>query len=83
MAQYIVQPSQNLFDVAMKLYGSIEGIFDLLISNQWLTMGSQLTTGMVLEYHEEFVVNQTIIDNINSQGLIPANLERHVYFKQL
>ena len=82
MAQYIVQPSQNLFDVAMKLYGSIEGIFDLLISNQWLTMGSQLTTGMVLEYHEEFVVNQTIIDNINSQGLTPANLERHVYFKE-
>ena len=81
MAQYTVQPSQNLFDVAMKLYGSIEGIFDLLISNKWLNMESKLTTGMVLEYHEEFVVNQTIIDNINSQGVTPANSERHVYFK--
>ena len=34
MNTYIVKSGQNLFDVAITLYGSIEGVFDLLISNK-------------------------------------------------
>ena len=53
MAKYVVKPNQNLFDVALHLYGSIEGIFDLLISNPELNMASDLTYGQELEYHTE------------------------------
>ena len=82
MAQYIVKRNQNLFDVAIDTCGSIEGIFDLLISNTWLSMETELKVGMILEYHEDFVINQGIKDEIAAQGYIPANGERHVYHKE-
>ena len=36
MLQYKVRSGQNIYDVALTLYGSVEGIFDLLVSNEWL-----------------------------------------------
>lgn len=81
MATYTVKANQNLFDIAMKLYGSIEGLFDLLISNSWLNMTTDLNVGMELEYHDYFVVNGDIQGEIQSQNYLPANGERHVYLK--
>ena len=52
MGVYTVKPNQNLFDVALHLYGSIEGLFDLLISNPELNMTSDLVYGQELIYHE-------------------------------
>lgn len=81
MAQYKVKTNQNLFDVAIDLYGSIEGLFDLLISNPHLTMTTDLYAGMILEYHDYFIINNGIIKNIRDNEYIPSNGERHVYFK--
>lgn len=81
MAIYKVTPNQNLFDVALLLYGSIEGLFDLLISNPGLNMTSELTYGQELEYHEEFILNRDIVDAFSAQGIVPASKGRHVYFK--
>lgn len=61
MAQYKVRSGQNIYDVALTLYGSVEGIFDLLASNSWLNMETQLSYGMILNYHEEFAVNKNIV----------------------
>jgi hypothetical protein len=33
MGKYTVTGRQNLFDIALHLYGSIEGIIDLMMSN--------------------------------------------------
>lgn len=81
MATYKVTANQNIFDVALLLYGSIEGLFDLLISNDWLTMETDLMPGMELEYHDYFVVNDGMKSSINEKNLIPVNRERHVYLK--
>lgn len=81
MATYKVTTNQNLFDVALLLYGSIEGLFDLLISNEWLDMETDLLPGMELEYHDYFVVNDGIKSAMSDKNLIPANRERHVYLK--
>ncbi len=81
MATYKVTTNQNLFDVALLLYGSIEGLFDLLISNEWLNMETDLMPGMELEYHDYFVVNDGIKSAMSDKNLIPANRERHVYLK--
>lgn len=81
MATYKVKANQNLFDIAMQLYGSIEGLFDLLISNSWLNMTTDLKAGMELEYHDYFVINDDIQSEIQSQNYLPANNERHVYLK--
>ena len=41
MAKYIVKPNQNLFDVALHIYGSIEGLYEILITNEVLNMNSE------------------------------------------
>lgn len=81
MAQYQVKNNQNIFDIAIQLYGSIEGIYDLLISNEWLSMTTELKGGMLLEYHDYYITNEGIQSQIAYSGLIPANNERHVYYK--
>lgn len=81
MAQYIVKKNQNIFDIAIELYGSVEGIYDLLITNSWLSMEYDLKAGDVLEYHDYFVLNQGIVDEIRNKNYRPANGARHVYVK--
>lgn len=82
MATYIVKPNQNIFDVALHLYGSIEGLFDLFISNPELNMTSELTFGQELEYHEEFVLNSAIVKEFKDKNITPSSGARRVYFKR-
>lgn len=81
MATYIVKPNQNIFDISVHLYGTIEGIFDLLITNTWLNMNTDLKTGMELEYHEGFVLNESVVSTLNNENIVPSNGERHTYYK--
>lgn len=78
MKQYTVRSGQNIYDVSLTLYGTVEGIFDLLISNEGLTMDTKLSYGMVLNYHEEFVINNGIVSWFKDNGIIVKNGE-HVY----
>lgn len=82
MAMYKVKSDQNIFDVALHLYGSIEGLFDLLISNPELSMTSDLVLGQELEYHDEFILNQSIVGEFHSKNIVPSSGARHVYFKR-
>ena len=82
MATYIVKPKQNIFDISLQLYGTIEGIFDLLITNTWLDMDTDLKTGQELEYHEDFVLNESVVSGLSEKNIVPSNGERHVYFKR-
>lgn len=82
MAKYKIKTGQNIFDVAIHLYGSIEGLFDLLISNTWLTMNTDLKPGIELEYHDYYVINDGIVNEINNNQIIPSNGSRHVYNKE-
>lgn len=83
MATYTVKPNQNLYDVALHLYGSIEGLFDLLISNPQLNMSTDLQFGQELEYHSEFVINPSIVSSFDTQKIIPSGGTRHIYFKKI
>lgn len=82
MAEHVVKSNQNIFDIALELYGSIEGLFDLLISNETLSMTTDLIAGMKLQYHDYFVINEGIAKSIKENNYTPANGERHVYFKK-
>lgn len=82
MAIYTVKPNQNLFDVALHLYGNIEGLFDLLISNPELNMTSELIYGQELIYHEEFVLNESVVNEFKKQNITPSSGARRVYFKR-
>lgn len=82
MAIYKVQPNQNIFDISLQLYGTIEGIFDLLITNTWLNMDMDLSTGQELEYHDDFVLNSSVVSGLANDNIVPSNGERHVYYKR-
>lgn len=75
MAQYVVRSGQNIYDVALTLYGSVEGIFDLLVNNPDLNMETQLSYGMVLEYSEQFVLNQDIVIWLQNNKTLVKNGE--------
>jgi len=78
MKQYTVRSGQNIYDVALTLYGTVEGIFDLLISNDWLTMESALSYGMTVNYHEDFVINSQMAEWIKDNNILVKNGE-HIY----
>ena len=64
MGKYTVTEGQNLYDVALHLTGSIEGIVDLLICNPALSLADTLHSGDELFYTDDFVINVTFIPSI-------------------
>lgn len=78
MKEYIVKSGQNIYDIALTLYGSVEGIFDLLACNSWLNMTTTLTSGMILRYNEDMVINQSTVSWLDNNGVVVKNGE-HIY----
>lgn len=69
MAEYTVKSGQNIYDVALTLYGSVEGIWDLFASNEWLTFNTPLKTGMTLNHTELCIVNPGIAEAIRAKSI--------------
>lgn len=82
MGKYKVISGQNLYDVALHIYGSIEGITDLLICNPSLSMADELLSGRELEYSDGYVIDAEIVAYNRLHGIVPANGERNVYYKE-
>ena len=61
MGNYRVITGQNIYDVALHLYGSIEGIVDLLINNPGLSLETELRTGQELTYTDGFIINADVV----------------------
>lgn len=81
MGKYTVVSGQNIFDVALHVYGSIEGITDLMMSNPKLSLANSLKAGDILSYSDNYVINADIVAYNKTQNIIPANGERHIYYK--
>lgn len=84
--KYIVKSGQNIYDVALTLYGSIEGIFDLLVSNTTainggpLSMTTKLEAGQVLTYNEEFMIHNDIVEWLKDHDIAVRNGEEDYVF---
>lgn len=81
MGRYSVIAGQNIFDVALHLYGSIEGIVNLMMNNPDLSLDTTLTVGQELVYTDGFVINADVVAYNAARGIVPANGEHHVYPK--
>lgn len=82
MGRYVVTTGQNLYDVALHLTGSVEGIVDLLICNPALSLEDTLQNGDELVYTDDFfVINADVVAYFRQTGITPAGGERHVYPK--
>lgn len=81
MGSYRITAGQNLYDIALHLYGSIEGVVDLLINNPGLSFSTTLSAGQELVYTDDFVIRADVVAYNELHGIVPANGERHVYPK--
>lgn len=82
MGKYIITAGQNLYDVALHIYGSIEGITDLLVNNPALSMASRLYAGQELIYTDDYQIDADVVAYYRQREINPANGERNVYFKE-
>ena len=83
MQKYNVTKRQNLYDIAIAIHGSVEGVFDLLVNNPDLSFDTVLEAGDELNWDEDFVINSNIVDTLeNELHIVPANDERNVYYKE-
>lgn len=73
MNKYITKSGQNLYDIALAIYGSIEGIFDLLISNPDISFETVFTKGVELSYHEDFVLNKDVVNWLDNNNITVKN----------
>lgn len=90
MKTYITRTGQNIYDIALQLYGSLEGIMDLIVCNtslkvadfgpkalegKPLSFATPISRGIKLQYHDGLVINNNVKEYINERGVIPANGE--------
>lgn len=66
-----VQTGQTLMDIAIQVYGSLEGVFALAQENT-LSMTESLTSGQVLTYDTERIVDKSIVGHYKTYDLHPA-----------
>ena len=73
MGSYRVVTGQNIYDVALHLYGSVEGIVDLLVNNPALSLETELCSGQELTYTDGFVINADVVAYNEMHGIVPSN----------
>lgn len=81
MGRYTITAGQNIYDVALHLYGSIEGIVDLMMCNPTLSLAQRLQAGQTLEFSDDFLLDEDVAAYFRTSGLTPAGGERQVYAK--
>lgn len=81
MGKYTVTAGQNLYDVALHIYGSIEGITDLMICNPDLSLDDSLRSGQELSYSDDTVIDADVVAWYRNQGVTPSGGERGIYPK--
>jgi hypothetical protein len=81
MGSYKVIAGQNIYDVALHVYGSVEGITDLLANNESLSLEDDLQAGDMLFYTDGYRINKEVVAYYQTHGITPASGELHVYPK--
>ena len=78
MKQYKVKHGQNIYDVSLQLYGSIEGVFDLLVNNSHININDFIDPGTIVNYDEGFQINADMIKWLEDNKVTVANGD-HIY----
>lgn len=81
MGKYKVIQGQNIYDVALHIYGSVEGVTDLMVNNENLSFATDLKAGDELIYSDDYQINKEVIAYYETHGITPASGEQHVYPK--
>mgnify|MGYP006966456388 FL=1 len=83
MAEYVVKMGQNLIDVALTLYGSIEGLLDLMVNNPGLSLDTEIRNGDKLNYTPYYYEDTTVLQYYKSNDIVPSNRVGDIYMKKM
>jgi len=77
MAQkkYIVQEGQNIYDVALQNYGTLDELFTIFVDNPNLTINDDLTGLQEVFINTEIVGDQTIKNNYITTSKVTNNAD--------
>ena len=81
MGVYKTTHGQSLYDVALHIYGSVEGITDLLVNNEALSLATKIQSGTELVFTDGYIINREVVAYYNTHDIIPSTGERAVYPK--
>ena len=73
MEEYVVKYGQNIFDLAIQLYGHVSGIKYLLKDNVWVTMDTDLDVGNIILYDKQLTINLGVTTSLSQQNIIVSN----------
>lgn len=82
MGVYKVAGGQNLLDVALHLYGTVEAVIDLMLNNPKLSFDTELKVGDTLIYSDDFVIRADVVSSLKESGIVPANGMRNVFYRR-
>ena len=82
MGVYKVTYGQSLYDVALHIYGSIEGVTDLLVNNETLSLAKTLKADDELIFTDGYILNKEVVAYYKTHNITPSTGERSVYPKQ-
>ena len=78
---YTVTENQTLYDVAIDIHGTVDGISDILVNNTNISVDSELFGGMKLIYTSGQTIEQDVVEQLDAMGIIPVNPIRKIYPK--
>lgn len=78
-----VLEGQSLIDIALQVYGSIEGVFTLAMENG-LSVTDSLQSGQSLDYSPENIIDKRVTQQYKVQNIRPAtaftsDLDRRIF----
>jgi len=82
MARYKVKYNQNIFDLAVQLYGDVSGIGDLLAQNPHMHLGYEPRLGEIVSHDDNKVINRSAVKYLSDNHVIVSNGYGSVYYKE-
>lgn len=79
---YIVTENQTIYDVAIDIHGTIDGISDILVNNPNISIDSEMYGGLKIIYTSGQTIEQDVVEQLDAMGIIPVNPVRYVYPKK-
>lgn len=66
-----VLPNQTLIDIALQVYGSVEGVYTLAVENG-ISVTDDIAAGEQLDYDIANIVNKNTVTYLKSNRIYPA-----------
>jgi len=72
MAEIVVRENQTPYDLAIEAYGSVEGVFQLMDDNPWISLDAMPDVGRRVVVNGE-ALNAEVKDYLTRKKIEPAN----------